>query len=123
MHDTPLVRKKERKRIYLLECSETKMEVNRGENGDEGEGKEERSEDLSGSENSELWAKLSGQEAMPLQPESALLPPLHFSIQQIPFSISLGSSTKMPSSFSETAKQASCFNELKKGFVWQDVRE
>lgn len=46
------------------------MEVNRGENGDEGKGNEERSEDLS------VWSKLSGQEPMPLLPES--LPPLHF---------------------------------------------
>lgn len=79
------------------------MEVNRGENGDEGESNEERSEELSGSENSELWAKLAGQEAMSLQPESALLPPLHFSIQQ---KISLSLCTKMPSS-SEIANQKS----------------
>lgn len=71
------------------------MEVNRGENSDEGEGNEERSEDLSGSENSELWPKLSGQEAMPLQPESALLP-VHlapgpiFLFNKSPFSMSVG---------------------------------
>lgn len=71
------------------------MEVNRGDNGDEGEANEQRSKHLSGSENTELWLKLSGQEAMPLQPKSTLLPvhspqwhPPICPIQRIPIVIS-----------------------------------